>query len=75
MTDIKEYIQDKRDKGFLLRDVAKRLNITVAMVCNYSRMSYYPSLPVAKRVYELERIVLHPYAEESLIKEIEKDKR
>ena len=57
------------------KEVAEELEITPAMVGQYRLdRGYNPSLAVAKRVYILDNVVLHPFAKESLELEIKKDK-
>lgn len=53
-------------------EIADFLGVSVSMVSSYKLHSYNPSLTVAKTVYEKSGIVLHPFAELSLKKELEK---
>lgn len=74
MVHIHDYIQFKVDEGQLTKDIAIELGITPAMVGQYRlKRGFKPSLPVAKRVYELTNVTLHPFAEESIKWEIEND--
>lgn len=69
---IHTYIEQKLEDGMLNKDIAKELSLTPAMVGQYRlKRGYNPSLTVAKRVYTIDNIVLHPYSEESLQWEIE----
>jgi hypothetical protein len=70
---IKEYIEEK-----LLtidsKDLAPILKVSVSMLSSYKTQGYRPSLTVAKTVYTLDKVVLHPFSEESLQFEISKGK-
>lgn len=68
---IKEYIEEKL-VDIETTSLASSLGISVAMISNYKHQGYNPSLPVAKKVYEMDKVVLHPFSEESLKFEIEK---
>ena len=68
---IKEYIEEKL-LNIDTRDLSKELGVSVAMISNYKHQGYNPSLPVAKKVYTTDNVVLHPFSEESLKFEIEK---
>lgn len=50
--------------------LAKKLKLSIAMLSSYKTQNYKPSLTVAKTVYKLDGIVLHPFSEESLQFEI-----
>ena len=74
MVFIEDYIQDKIESGLLTKEIAKELNITSAMVGQYKlRHGYRPSLTVAKKAYENDGVVLHPFSEESLKWELENE--
>ena len=70
---IKEYIKLKEDSGATNIEIAEVLGVCDAMVSSYKK-KYVASLNVAKEVYKAESIVLHPFSEEALKYEIEKDK-
>jgi predicted transcriptional regulator len=71
---INEYLLSKINKGDKVKDIAKSLDITPAMVGQYKLdRGYNPSLSVAKKIYLMDNVVLHPYSEDSLKYEIEKD--
>lgn len=72
MVTIQQYIDELVDSGEGNRDIGERLGVSYAMVSKYKK-DYYPSLAVAKKVYTMENIVLHPYSEESLKFEIKVD--
>jgi len=73
---IKDYINNKHDDEYVeFKDLAAHLGISVQMISAYRLQGYNPSLAVAIRVYLLDKIVLHPFAESSLQKEIKKGKR
>lgn len=68
---VHEYIQKKINNGMKNKELAKQLYLTQAMVGQYRlKRGYKASLTVAKRVYVMDKIVLHPYSEESLKYEI-----
>jgi len=71
---IKDYLEEK-EKQLDNATIANKLGISVAMISSYKRKGFNPSLSVAKRVYLLEGIVLHPYSEKGLKFEIEKDNK
>ena len=73
MTFIKDYLEEK-EKTFSNNEIAKQLGVSVAMISSYKRQGFYPSLRVAMRVYDLDGVVLHPFSEESLKYELEKEK-
>jgi len=74
MVLIEDYLNEKVDDGMKTKDIADELGITPAMVGQYRlKRGYKPSLTVAKRIYTLDGVVLHPFSEESLQFEIEKD--
>ena len=75
MTFIKEYIEASIDKGVPSKIIARELNVSVSMVSAYRLHQYNPSLAVAKTVYQIDFTVLHPFSEESLKYEIEKDSK
>jgi len=71
LTFIHDYIKDKLGNGYRNKDIAQELNLTPAMVGQYKlQRGYNPSLTVAKTLYKLEGIVLHPFSKESLEWEI-----
>ncbi len=70
MATIQEYVESKLEE-VEAKELAKALGVSASMISAYKK-SFNPSLEVAKRVYQMDGIVLHPFAEESLKKEIEK---
>ena len=68
---IEEFVEDQKSS----LEIAAFLGVSVSMVSAYKGHSYNPSLEVAKTVYAKSGIQLHPFAEESLIHEIDKDNR
>lgn len=73
---IQDYINKRIDNGDKPVDIADELHISQSMVTVYKRdYSYKASLDVAKRVFELEGIALHPFSSESLQYEIDKRNR
>lgn len=75
MVLIEDYLNEKIEGGEKTKDIASELNLTPAMIGQYRlKKGYNPSLTVAKRVYELDGVVLHPFSEESIQYEIKKDR-
>jgi len=70
MVKIQDYISSQLEEITSIELKAK-LGVSLSMLSSYKK-SYNPSLEVAKRVYEIDKVVLHPYAEESLKYELEK---
>jgi len=69
MVTIQKYVQDKLE-DIEAKDLAKQLGVSVSMISAYKK-SYNPSLAVALKVYELDKVVLHPFAEISLKHELQ----
>ncbi len=63
----------KLSKEHKLVEIGDMLGISYSMVSRY-KVDYLPSIEVAKRYYTLTNKVLHPFAEESLIKEIQNER-
>ena len=63
------------EEGLTGYEIAKKLGVTSAMVSTYKNNNYMPSITVAKKVYAEEGITLHPFSEESLKYELNKEKR
>jgi len=75
MLFISDYLKDKLATGMTNKDIANELDLTVAMVGQYRlKRGYNASLSTAKKVYTIDEVVLHPFSEESLKYEINKDK-
>ena len=62
---IKEYLEQK-EKNVTNYEIAKQLGISVAMISSYKRQGFNPSLRLAKRIYELDGVVLFPFSEEGV---------
>lgn len=71
MRFIKEYIEEQLIT-YESKDLAPRLGVSISMLSSYKRQGYNPSITVAKAVYTLDKVVLHPFSEESLQFEINK---
>jgi transcriptional regulator with XRE-family HTH domain len=71
--NIKTYLENKVE-DLSNAEIANQLGISVAMISSYKNKNFNPSLSVAKKVYQLDGVVLHPFSEEALKYEIEKDK-
>ena len=67
---ITKYIDDLVKDGVTKnKDIAEILGVSSSMISAYRTGSYKPSLDVGIRLYHTQGIVIHPYAEESLIYE------
>jgi len=64
MVKIQEYIANQLEELTSV-ELKDKLGVSLSMISSYKK-SYNPSLDVAKRVYQADKVVLHPYAEESL---------
>lgn len=69
MTTIQEVVKRLMDEKLTQTEIGNKLGISNSMVSRY-RKGYLASLDVAKRWYIQSGEVLHPFAEESIIKEI-----
>ena len=74
MKFVKDYVEEKLT-NYTTTDVADMLGISISMITAYKRYDYNASLDVAKRVYELDGVVLHPFSEASIKFELSKDKK
>jgi transcriptional regulator with XRE-family HTH domain len=72
---VKDYLDRRVEEGELGSDIAESIGVSTSMVSSYRNHKYNPSISVAKRVYTLEGITLHPFSEASLILEIERDNK
>ena len=73
MVTIKQFVDLLQEQKMTNYDIAATLGTSVAMVSNYRNHKYNPSIDVAKRVYKYAQVTLHPFNEESLKYEIERD--
>lgn len=73
MNFIREYINKLADDGMQGQEIADQLGVSISMVSSYKLHNYNPSITVAKHMYGTKGIVFHPFSEESLKLEIEKD--
>ena len=69
MTTIQEVVKRLMDEKLTQTEIGNKLGISNSMVSRY-RKGYLASLDVAKRWYIQSGEALHPFAEESIIKEI-----
>ena len=68
---IHEYIKQRLDDGATPQELSDLMGVSTAMVSKYkANIGYKPSINVAMAIYELDKVVLHPFAEESLQEEI-----
>jgi ribosome-binding protein aMBF1 (putative translation factor) len=70
---IKDYVYSQLEE-YTSAELAQRLKISIAMLSSYKTQDYKPSITVAKTVYKLDGIALHPFSEESLQFEVKKEK-
>ncbi len=63
---IGDYVNKKLEEGGAGSAVAKLLGVSTSMVSEYKNNRYNSSLEVAKRVYTIDKVVLHPFDERSL---------
>ena len=71
MRFVKQYILEQLEI-YESKELAPRLGVSISMLSSYKCQGYNPSLTVAKTVYTLDKVVLHPFSEESLQFELEK---
>jgi hypothetical protein len=64
MVKIQEYVAAQLEELTSI-ELKDKLGVSLSMISSYKK-SYNPSLEVAKRVYKADKVVLHPFAEESL---------
>lgn len=69
---IKDYVYSQLEE-YTSAELAQRLKISIAMLSSYKTQDYKPSITVAKTVYKLDGIALHPFSEESLQFEVKKE--
>ena len=71
ITKIHEYIRQKLESGTTPQELSNMMGVSTAMVSKYkANKGYRPSLNVAKAVFIADRVALHPFAKESLLKEL-----
>lgn len=70
MVTIQDYVKEKLEDTSSI-GLANSLGVSLSMISAYKK-SYNPSLSVAKTVYQLDGVTLHPFAEESLKVELAK---
>ena len=70
MVTIQEYVAAQLDELTSI-ELSDKLGVSLSMLSSYKK-SYNPSLDVAKRIYAVDNITLHPYSSESLEYEIAK---
>jgi len=75
MIFIKDYITSLADDGKQGQEIADLLGVSISMVSSYKLHNYNPSITVAKHIYTHQGLVLHPFSEDSLQLEIEKDNK
>lgn len=72
MVLIQTLIDEMSAEGLKGYEIAEHLGVSTSMVSSYRRQGFDTSINVALKVYQEKKIVLHPFAEESLKYEIEK---
>lgn len=72
MVTIQDYVVEQLEELTSI-ELKDKMGVSLSMLSSYKK-SYNPSLEVAKRIYAKDNVVLHPFAEQSLIFEINKGK-
>ena len=70
MVTIQEYVAEQLEDLTSI-ELKDKLGVSLSMLSSYKK-SYNPSLDVAKRIYKIDNVVLHPFSDESLKYELEK---
>lgn len=71
---VSNFIESLREeKDCTSKEISKILGVSISMVCQYEQGHYKPSLATAKKVYKSHKIALHPFGEDNLQLEIDKD--
>jgi len=71
MTRIQDYIRIRLQKCNQ-QELGDILGVTPSMISKYKLGKNLPSLEVAKTIYRLSQISIHPFSEESIVYEITK---
>lgn len=72
MTTIQDFIQSLEEEGLNATAIALRLNVSQPMVSIYKKEKGNVNLNTALYIYKEYSVCLHPFAEESLIHELNK---
>ncbi len=64
MVTIQEYVAEQLTELTSI-ELKDKLGVSLSMLSSYKK-SFNPSLDVAKRIYKQDKVILHPFAEESL---------
>lgn len=72
ITTVQDYTIDKL-ATMTQEQLAKHLGVVKCMVSKYKNGLHTPSLTTAITIYKKDKVVVHPYSEKSLIKEIENE--
>ena len=71
---VSEFIESIREEHQMTsKEISKRLGVSISMVCQYEGGHYNPSLQVAKKIYKDYKVAIHPFGEDNLKLEIEKE--
>lgn len=73
MLKVQDYIKQLEEEGLKTIDIAIRLGVSQPMVSSYRTEGFNCNLKTAKFVYRDYGVVLHPFAEESLRYELDKE--
>ena len=72
---IGEFIESLREESNLSsKEISVKLGVSVSMICQYEQNNYNPSLATAIKVYRDYGIALHPFGEDNLKEELNKEK-
>lgn len=70
---VQDYIKQLEAEGLKSTEIATMLGVSQPMVSSYRTEGFNCNLKTAKYVYRDYRVVLHPFAEESLEFELSKE--
>lgn len=70
---IKSYCKGLKAQGLTQVEIAKVLEVSQSMVSDYLNKDFNCKLETAILIYKLEGVVIHPFSEESLNYEINRE--
>jgi len=71
---IQDYIMKQLDEGVTHTDIAAKLGVSLSMISLYKK-HYNPSLEVAIKAYQHDKVVLLPFSKEGIKREIQRRTR
>tara|TARA_R110000851_G_scaffold45642_6_gene111584 strand:- start:712 stop:933 length:222 start_codon:yes stop_codon:yes gene_type:complete len=72
MIKVQQYVT-KQLEDLTSVELKDKMGVSSSMLSAYKHQGYNASLNAAKKVYAADKIVLHPFSEESLKYELKKD--